>query len=287
MYECDVCTVLVGKWMKKQNVAIVILNYLNHQDTIECIKTIRTRNYNYEIVVVDNGSNNDSSEILEKEYDNELDVHIVKSTTNLGFAKGNNLGIKYAREHLKADFVFCCNNDILFLEDDYFDKLLAKYEDNVGVIGSAIINANDVLQEEYELDLDFMNLFKSYLNAYASQNGTSFGLQGIPKGKTKILHGSALLLTPTFFKHYDGFYKRTFLYYEEPILYLMCKEKGLKQVYVPEATIKHLEDKSSELSFNNDLSVMSKYSFDSMKWLVYWAFRDYVRGFFRKQREDN
>lgn len=273
---------------EKNSIAVVILNYLNYEDTIACVGSIRQHDYKLSgIVIVDNGSSNGSFQQLHEEFADVPNIVILGLDKNLGFSKGNNIGIKYALSNLNADFVFCCNNDVLFLEDDYFDKLLDKYDDDVAVIGSAIVNDKDEIQEQNRLNFSPKNILNLYLITYADINGTSFSLPFSNENRECFLHGSALLFTPEFFRFYKGFYKRTFLYCEEPILYLMCKEKGLKQVYVPEAKIKHLEDKSSELSFNNDLSVMSKYSFDSMKWLVYWAFRDYVRGLFRKQREDN
>ena len=78
--------------MKK--ISIVILNYINYKDTIECIESIFEMNYRYEgIVVVDNNSENESVKILNKKYKDNKKIIIVKARHNYGFAKGNNIGI--------------------------------------------------------------------------------------------------------------------------------------------------------------------------------------------------
>jgi len=258
-------------------ISIVILNYLNYQDTINCVESIFACGFKLcGIVVVDNGSKNESYEVLNKRYAENSNVYLLSAKKNLGFAKGNNIGIKFAREKLHSEFVFCCNNDIIFNDTDYFVKLLNHYSLNVGIIGSAIVNANNVLQPEFVLNIGFKALVTSYLNCYGYLNGANFELPTDEFKYQRIIHGCALLFTPAFFYYYKGFYKRTFLYYEEPILFFMCKEKGLIQVYVEDTSIKHLEDKSSEMSFLNDIEVMRKYSFKSMKYLVYWSFRDLI-----------
>lgn len=257
--------------------AIVILNYLNYEDTINCVASIQKNKYDLcGVVIVDNGSNNGSYEILKKQYLFDESVYVVDAKRNLGFARGNNIGISFARNKLKADFVFCCNNDVIFLEKDYFTILLKNYESGVGVLGSKIINANEEVQPRFILNLNWKALITSYLNTYAVIKGTSFDLPISEYDNQEVIHGCAVLFTPDFFEYYSGFYKRTFLYYEEPILFFMCNEKQLRQVYVEETKIMHLEDKSSEMSFMNDINTIRNHSFHSMKYLIWWSIRNAV-----------
>src|SRR5258708_2922276 len=89
-------------------VFIVILNWNQAKLTLECIESVlklkREKNQQVEIVIVDNGSD----ELIQR----YKDVTILRTGSNLGFAGGNNFGIKYALDHL-ADYVMILNNDTL------------------------------------------------------------------------------------------------------------------------------------------------------------------------------
>lgn len=263
--------------LKCCRLVIVILNYLNYIDTIECINSILDNKYNINgIVVVDNGSDNESYRILNNEYRNNTDVYVIKSRQNLGFARGNNIGIDYARKKLRANFVLVVNNDTVFIDRKYITKLVNHYEKGVGILGSRIVLKNGIEQNEVYEYIGLKDSFFRFINAWTFDRGSSFDFP-IHQGKaTQVLHGCALLFTPDFFKYYKGFYKRTFLYQEEIFLYFMCLCKGLKQVYVKETSIFHKEDRSSEMSFHNDSSIKGKYSRQSTKYIFLWALRYYI-----------
>jgi GT2 family glycosyltransferase len=86
---------------------------------------------------VDNGSNDGSYEILKKCFGKEPHVTVKKLKKNLGFAKGNNAGIRYARTQLGAENCFVCNSDVIF-EETLFDELLAVKESGIGVISPKV-----------------------------------------------------------------------------------------------------------------------------------------------------
>lgn len=262
-----------------EKVAIVILNYLNYQDTIECIDSIKMMNYDIAgVVVVDNASSNESYAVLKKKYKKEKNICIIKTKSNLGFARGNNAGINYARKRFDTKYIFVVNNDVIFEDKFYFKKLLQVCDESTGVVGSKIVLNERIEQKRFE---DFVT-FKEVLNIYLrrllkkfNKEIWSLALPDRDEGKRKeILHGCGLLFTPIFFKYYKGFYPRTFLYCEEHILYLMCERYKLKQKYVDNTYIFHKEDKSSEMSFGNNCTIMDNYSFQSYKYVVWWAFKN-------------
>lgn len=255
--------------------AIVILNYLNFKDTEECIESIFERKYKVcGVIVVDNGSGNGSYEYLAEKYDNNEIVHIIAAKKNLGFAKGNNLGIRYARKKLKAEYVFVVNNDTVFTDDKYFDKLLTACDEETGVVRSNIrIPGNELYQEGY-LDLHYPWVLRKYLDYFFYVHDMQERNGKIPHNKdkskkTQILCGCALLFTPAFFRHYKGFYPRTFLYCEEAILCLMCERYNLKQVKVENTELYHKEDQSSELSFNNEKKIKVQHQLKSYKYVIW------------------
>ncbi len=260
-----------------ESVSIVLLNYLNYQDTIECVNSIVEMDYGIAgIVIVDNHSDNGSFKILQKEYLENDKIIVVNAGKNYGFAKGNNIGINIARKRFHTDFVYVANNDIIFTQKDYFEKLLRNYEEDIGVIGSAIYLKNNVLQS-YKIYVTLRENLILYMHDYCMvHQHTALGCL-LPKLryhlKVTALHGSALLLTPAFFRYYNGLYERTFLYNEEVILYFMCKKAALRQKYVSDTYVYHKEDRSSRLSFRNDQLIRSKYAMQSRKFVLWWILK--------------
>lgn len=81
---------------KLNKVGVVILNYINYQYTITCVNSfLKQRNVDLEIVIVDNGSKNESYRILNSTFKDFKNIKIIKNKSNKGYAKGNNIGISY------------------------------------------------------------------------------------------------------------------------------------------------------------------------------------------------
>lgn len=260
--------------MLVERVAIVILNYLNYGDTIECIESIERMDYSLcGIVVVDNGSDNDSIERISRVCKGKNQIHILQTHKNLGYAKGNNVGIHYARKRLKANYVLVVNNDTLFIQKDYINKLVDSHQKGVAVVGSKVLLKGGI-QYQYKENFSLRDNLSTYMNHFTKLRGCCFDFPLVSNEYKYILHGCALMFTPDFFKYYKGFYSRTFLYYEEQILYLMCRMKGLKQAYVDDAEIFHKEDQSSELSFGNNNFTKLRYILQSEKYVLWWLLKE-------------
>jgi len=134
--------------MENSKVYIIILQYNNWLDTIECLHSISTILYDdYNIVIVDNNSSNDSLAKLKqwlvdnKEKSIKLnETVLIENIVNNGYAGGNNLGIKYIIEKNDYDYVWILNNDTVV------DKLalyhlvkIASQNKQIGICGSKIL----------------------------------------------------------------------------------------------------------------------------------------------------
>ena len=102
--------------MKKKPplVYVILLNYKNYQDTLECIKSVNMLSYsNFKIIVLDNDSRNGSEENIKKFIKESAwkNVIFIQTGANLGFVGGNNIGIKYALNDEKMQYVWLLNND--------------------------------------------------------------------------------------------------------------------------------------------------------------------------------
>lgn len=91
-------------------VTIIVLNWNGKHDTIECIKSLQKLDYqNYDIVIVDNASTDNSVADIEKIFSG---ITFIKNDKNLGFTGGFNVGIQFAISQ-NSDYILCLNNDTI------------------------------------------------------------------------------------------------------------------------------------------------------------------------------
>jgi GT2 family glycosyltransferase len=127
-------------------VSFVILHYLNTEDTIACIESIRNHVIfpEYSLVLVDNASPNHSGEILAARYEKTPDIHLLRLKKNLGFAEGNNAGYQYARNVLNSNFILVINNDTIIEQPDFIKLITEKYDQfQYDILGPDIISLKD------------------------------------------------------------------------------------------------------------------------------------------------
>ncbi|HED05971.1 MAG TPA: glycosyltransferase family 2 protein [Ignavibacteria bacterium] len=112
----------------KSKVSIILLNYNGAKDTIECIESLEKITYkNFEIIVVDNNSDENDKKLLEGAIKKE-NVSVIYNDSNLGFSGGNNIGINKAING-DSDFVLLLNNDTV-VDPDFLEHLLEIFNKN-------------------------------------------------------------------------------------------------------------------------------------------------------------
>ena len=117
--------------------SIILVNWNRSQDTLNCIQSIVASTYpNFNIIVVDNGSCDDSLMELRQ---NQSKFILLEAGSNLGFTGGNNLGIRHALAH-GADYVFILNNDTV-IANDCIEKMISAAENDksIGIITPKIL----------------------------------------------------------------------------------------------------------------------------------------------------
>lgn len=259
--------------------SFVILHYLTYDDTVECIDSIlnNIQYPDYDIVVVDNASANDSLQKLEKKYGNQEKVYFVKNKSNLGFAKGNNVGYQFAKNELKSDFIILINNDTIIKQRDFLTVILEKYkESKFDILGPDIVSTQDGLhqnpnrnrgftEEEVKremnklrtkLMLNYIGLEDVFLKLYRTvrKNPTPVAANNNweVEQENVLLHGSCLIFSPGYVRKYNGLYSNTFLYMEEDILYYIAQKENLKILYTPAVRIYHKEDSSTNAVYQKE-----------------------------------
>lgn len=250
----------------------VILHYLTDIDTCECIDSIfkKCQGKPFEVVVVDNFSNNGSIERIRNQFKDVTNVHILYNAENLGFAKGNNVGYRYCREQLGCDTIIILNNDILIASYNLFECI----EDDVQKYHPAVIGPDieslidgghqnpmnitrDISRKSVQKDI-VRYTFLSVINRLGVYDlllhftGRHNGNDKIPSSKdtrtqNKVqLHGSFMIFTSIFTQEMDvAFCPKTFMYMEESILYQICKARGMTMLYDPKMIVYHKEDSAT------------------------------------------
>lgn len=261
------------------NICYVILHYNAIDVTQACVESIlKIKEHSNNIVIVDNNSPNGSGNELKKIYHKHKDIYIIQNSKNEGFARGNNLGYRFAREHLDASIIVDMNNDIEILNGDFESKVLAicESEKRIAIVSPRIKNIKGYDQNPYRLEpmnskrklrtalvysmysigLLIPGINKKLYSFFSSNfhtNTLSENLVIEPR-KDIVPHGSFLIFCPAFIKKFkNAFAEDTFFYGEEDILYDMVKKHNLDILYKPEIEVLHKEKIATSTIASNEI----------------------------------
>jgi len=250
-------------------VGVVVLNYKNYTETFKCVDSILLqKNIDFKIVVVDNGSGNESAYELHKKYENEPKVEVIEVKENVGFAKGNNIGIKRLRDE-GYEYIFLSNSDILFDRDDVlasmvFSHMRAKEENpkvNIGLVNQNVRNTDysEAVHAYFKKKLLRLRMLKTFMFVgYKKKKASLKNKKEVKKHNFKednsynihkdfyIVTGCANMLTPDYFKAYDGMFPKTFLYSEEYATILLLNCANLCTMHVNTKPFIHIGGASSD-----------------------------------------
>ena len=252
-------------------VSFVILNYKSTNDTIECINSIKKLKGDYSIIVVDNNTFNcDEVKTIKK-----LTDDLVLLDSNVGFAKGNNTGAKYAIEKYHPDFLCIINSDIIINQIDFIEQINTLYKEyNFDILGPKILPEEsescnpfpvyktlDVVENKIKYHNKLINIYQSkfkrfLLKIYLLKNKFKKKVKNTNGLKDELnvgLHGCALIFSTKYYKKYkDIFYPNTFLFHEEEFLYQRAIKDNLITLYSPKIELIHKEGQSLAKEYKNN-----------------------------------
>ncbi len=256
--------------MKHLDISFVILHYLVAEQTKKSIDSIKKNidTENYLIVIVDNFSNNGSIENIEKFINHDNKIIILKNNKNLGFANGNNTGIKFINKNYNCNFICVLNNDVYLKSNNLFTEINNEYNLSTFAVAGPKIYTKDgkttsnpketkcftyknVKHRQIEIII-YYYLYKIYLDKIIKLiEKTKIGKasdnkkQNDQKQYKVQLHGCFYIFSKKFFQYFEGFDTRTFLYMEEEILFQHLVNNNLTSVYLPTIEVYHEEDAST------------------------------------------
>jgi hypothetical protein len=267
---------------KNGKVAIVILNFNNVQDTIECLESLQKVDYpDYLMVVVDNNSSDGSIEKIKswaegkvkvveyekeiaeqggiKELEEELQKYpieqkivLIKNNANLGYSGGNNVGARYAVKR-GCDYIILLNNDTVIMDKEFIKKLAEpfEYDEKIFVVGPKIVTSSGDYDGPYiyetfwgeVLGLTIKNQFRKLLK----RNPVYIDLSAIYSPKPVPVYkisGACMAFRASFLEETGYLDENVWLSCEEAIVAEQVLKKGGKIYFQPLTQIIHKRARS-------------------------------------------
>jgi len=264
--------------VEKIDLSIIILSYNTEKLLMQCINNLinnlklKTNNHNLklktvcEIIVVDNGSTDNSVEKV-KEYkiqNTKYDIHLIENQSNLGYAKGNNVGLKQAR----GEYILFLNSDTEVFPGALEEAVdFVKKNPDIGALTAKTILASGKMDPDchrgfptpwasitYFLGLEKLfpksRLFGQYHKYYLNLNEN----HEIEAGA-----GAFMLVPKKVIDEVGGWDEQYFFYGEDLDFFYRIKKAGHKVMFFAKPLLKHYKGASSGLrKESKDISKNSK-----------------------------
>jgi GT2 family glycosyltransferase len=215
-------------------VAIIVLNWNGKKDTLACLESLEKLTYpNFETILVDNGSTDASCAAIRERFPS---CHLLETGANLGFAGGNNAGIRRAIER-QADYLFFLNNDTI-VASDILESFVETFRSRpaAGVLGAKIF----LFDQKDTLD---------HLGGVWNKATGTFELVGLRKKENGVswqepekidyVCGAGLMIKREVVEAIGGFEPRFFLIWEESDFCFRARRAGFQILTCPQARLWH------------------------------------------------
>lgn len=220
--------------MGKDQIYAIILNYNNAEDTIECLRSFEAISHlKITKVVVDNASNDDCIGAISKYVDGKTDCVFIETGANLGYAGGNNVGIKYAIEY-GADYIAIVNNDVIVNETSFDECIrLLKNEDKIGFVGPAILEYGSDSIQYTGGRINYDELTSPHMNARKEYKKSPEQIM------CDYVGGACMMFKPQIVEYIGFIPECYFLFWEETEWCARALQKGFKCVCTMNGYINH------------------------------------------------
>lgn len=270
--------------LQEYELSVITVNYNGLNNTCALIDSIPF-NEDMEVIVVDNGSKVNEARILQERYPN---IKVIRSDKNLGFAGGNNIGIKAA----KGKHLYLVNNDTIFKK--FNPRVLIKRLESspkIGMVCPKICFAWDnKIQFAGYTPLSPITIRNKAIGFGEEDKG-----QYDTPHQTPYAHGAAMMLKREVIDKVGLMPECYFLYYEELDWSMIMTRASFEIWYEPDSTIYHKESQSTGQNSplrtyyitRNRLLLVKRNSKGYKKYLAYAylqivvATRDIIKYFFK------
>jgi N-acetylglucosaminyl-diphospho-decaprenol L-rhamnosyltransferase len=230
------------------DVSIIIVNWNSAAYTAACVSSIRegTQGLQYEIIVVDNASTDNSLELLKQ----IPGIRLVVSSVNLGFARANNLGYWQS-----SGRVLLFLNPDTYVQEPAIPRMYAGLlsRSDLGIVGCKLLNTDQSLQTSC------VQAFPTILNQLTDVEALKVRFPGVRMWgisalfreqpnpvPVEVVSGACLMIQREIFTKVGMFSTDYFMYGEDVDLCHKVAQAGLRVAYVAQATVIHHGGQSSK-----------------------------------------
>lgn len=246
------------------DLGFVVLNYVNHDETVRCVDSILALAGEAPVVVVDNASPNDSFDVLARQFASHARVTVLQSGRNGGYSAGNNVGIRALRERGILNVVIA-TSDTRVESPDLIARCLAARDAGIAVVGPYVRgdepgSDNPMLRRltlQYIAAIHLGKLWtalkgiamRTVVKPRPTRTPDPAGplTPGAQDGLTDVymVHGCFLFLSEHYLRVFGELDEDLFMYGEEDLIAFNCVRRGLRVVYDPRMVIYHGDAKST------------------------------------------
>ena len=232
---------------------VIILNYNVRYFLEQCVFSVQKalENIDGEIIVVDNNSSDDSCAMMKQKFSN---VRLIENYENLGFPKGNNIGVAEA----KGEYICILNPDTVVAEDTFLKILSFCHsefvsESELGIVGCKLIDGTGNFLPESKRGVPtpwvactkIFGLYKmfpksSWFNKYYAQH-----LNEDQSGQVDVLVGAFMVMKRSLYLEIGGFDENCFMYSDDIDLSYTVNKSGKQNYYFHETSVIHYKGEST------------------------------------------
>jgi GT2 family glycosyltransferase len=211
-------------------VSIIILNYNAGDLLLNCVESVcKTKYENYEVIVVDNASKDESQRRCKDKFDK---IRLIENKENLGYCEGNNVGIRNA----KGSFIVILNPDTVVVPE-WLGELLSAYK----IKGDGLYQPKILSLNENKILQSTGNMLHLFGFGFARDKGEMDNNQRNKMEEIGYASGTCLFTSLAVLKKVGLFDPFLFLYHDDLDLGWRAAQIGIKSYYVPSAIIYHAE----------------------------------------------
>lgn len=247
---------------EKPLISIIVPNKDHVDDLDKCIQSIlrKTTYDNYEIIIVENNSELDSTFAYYETLEND-NVKVITWTGEFNYSAINN----FAAEHAKGQFLLLLNNDVEIINEDWLNEMLmlAQLED-VGAVGAKLYYSDNTIQHAGII----IGIGSVAGHSHKYYPRESFGYVGRLKVTQNVsaVTAACLLLKKEIFEEVNGLDTGYKVAFNDVDFCLRILDKGYKNIFTPYAELYHFESKSRGLEdseekiarFNCEISIFEE-----------------------------
>jgi len=228
--------------------SVIILNYNVRYFLEQCILSVQKalEGIDGEIIVIDNASSDDSCDMMKTKFPH---IKLIENTVNLGFPKGNNIGVAQA----KGEYICILNPDTVVAEDTFVKILNSKFRiqnPEIGIIGCKLIDGTGNFLPESKRGVPspwvaFTKIFglykiSNYFGRYYAQH-----LSENESGKVDILVGAFMMMKRELYLEVGGFDENCFMYSDDIDLSYLVLKTGKSNYYFHDTSVIHYKGEST------------------------------------------